>query len=133
MSTFSNFGTGSLGVHVRIDHKSSSELFQLVDAFGGTLQFGLARSQISDCQFEFDLIVNEGGVLGCPWPLTGNQVDAVEDIVLQGLILEDFQVLVWQWALVSDLRHLVFPFLGFFLLVRSVDLLWGLVLAGVFI
>ena len=72
-------------------------------------------------------------MLGCPWPLTGNQVDAVEDIVLQGLILEDFQVLVWQWALVSDLRHLVFPFLGFFLLVRSVDLLWGLVLAGVFI
>ena len=110
MSTFSNFGISSLGVAVWVDHKRGPELLELVDAFGGALQFGLARSQLNDCQFEFDLIVNEGGVLGCPWPLTGKQVHAVKDIVLQGLMLEDFQVLVWQWALVSDLRWLVFSF-----------------------
>ena len=71
MFTNSNFVSVSLGDSITDDQESMLELLQLLLALEQALQLGLAGPHLDLIVFKLDLVVDEGGVLGRPWPLHG--------------------------------------------------------------
>ena len=74
MSSLSNFMSVSLGVDVRIERVGIAELLELFKSFGHRLPFTLTDLHVLDEGIKFNLIVDQGNLLGCVLILDGVEI-----------------------------------------------------------